>query len=297
MIICIGEILLDIYGENKNSSLVMNGKLGGAPFNVAANIALNGGSSSFYGVVGSDFFGDYIALEASKYHIKNLKIERSDEGNTTLAYVSNQKGERSFGFVRNPGADYFFGEDFPFEIKSGDIVHFGSLMLGKKKGRVAFNRLYKLVKKEKALTSFDANLRLDIFSSKSEARDIYLKILPLFDIVKLSEDELSFLAKTQKIENFMKSHLKKDVILFVTKGSSGSLCYHKNRSYEATCLPLSMVDSTGAGDAFYARVLLELDNRPHKNNFDDINFSSLLTNANKEGAENTQFFGALKEVE
>ncbi|HBM70154.1 MAG TPA: hypothetical protein DD377_02000 [Firmicutes bacterium] len=146
MIICIGEILLDIYGESKNSSLVMNGKLGGAPFNVAANIALNGGSSSFYGVVGNDFFGDYIALEASKYHIKNLKIERSDEGNTTLAYVSNQKGERSFGFVRNPGADYFFGEDFPFEIKSGDIVHFGSLMLGKKKGRVAFNRLYKLVK-------------------------------------------------------------------------------------------------------------------------------------------------------
>lgn len=297
MVICIGEILLDIYGESKNSSLDMKGKIGGAPFNVAANIALNGGSSSFYGVVGNDFFGDYLVLEASKYHIKNLKIKRSDKANTTLSYVSNHNGERSFGFVRNPGADYFFDDEFPFDIKNGDIVNFGSLMLGKKRGRATFNHLLKLVKKEKALTSFDVNLRLDIFSSKSEARDIYLKVLPLFDIVMLSEDELNFLAKTQKIENFIKTHLKKDVLLFVTKGASESVCYYKNRSYEATCLPLSMVDSTGAGDAFYARCLYELDNRPHKSNFDDVNFSSLLTNANKEGAETTQFFGALKEIE
>ena len=49
MIHCIGKILLDIFEERRGGSVELSSKVGGAPFNVVANIALYGGKSSFYG--------------------------------------------------------------------------------------------------------------------------------------------------------------------------------------------------------------------------------------------------------
>lgn len=59
MILSVGEILLDIYAKENLSSLDMNARIGGAPFNVAANIANNGGNVSFYGAIGKDGFGSF----------------------------------------------------------------------------------------------------------------------------------------------------------------------------------------------------------------------------------------------
>ena len=57
MIHCIGKILLDIFEERRGGSVELSSKVGGAPFNVAANIALNGGKSSFYGAKAVSHYG------------------------------------------------------------------------------------------------------------------------------------------------------------------------------------------------------------------------------------------------
>lgn len=296
MIVCIGEILLELERNNDHSVLNLNGIPGGNAFIVASDISLIGGDSCFYGVVGEDYFGKYLIQKVKDYPLKSIHIVSTNHANTTLLVTSTAEGTSHSELIRNSGADCLFDKDMKLSIHKGDIVHFGSFLLSNKKGRVVINSFLKQIKKANCFSSFDVNLNLALYENKLEARNVYLSSLKEFDIVKMSEEEFLFLARNQKVDNFYETYLKKDAIFFMTKGVNGSVCYYKNRSYEATCLPLNMVDSSGAGDAFFARCLFELDSRPHKNNFDDINFSNLLTDANIDGAEATQYKGALKQM-
>ncbi len=295
MVYCVGEILLDIFGEAKDHSLELSSKLGGAPFNVAANIAVQGGDASFYGVLGNDSFGDFAAKEASFYPLKYLILDRTSNANTTLAVVTLDNGERSFRFLRSPGADYLLDESkLPsLGVKRGDIVHFGSLVLSKEEGRVFIKKAISYFHEIGAFISFDANLRLDIFESEEEAKAIYNEVFPYVDILKLSEDELVFFFGKDDPVSFKKEKMKGVSLLFVSYGEKGSACYSPSFSVFVPSIPVRPVDTTGAGDAFYARVLLELDKvkDPFEIKMDEC--KAILDEANKEGAKAVTHFGAL----
>ena len=295
MVHCIGEILLDMFGEAKGHSFELSSKLGGAPFNVAANIAAQGGDASFYGVLGNDSFGDFAAKEASFYPLKRLILDRTSKANTTLAVVTLDKGERSFRFLRSPGADYLLDENrLPaLGVKKGDIVHFGSLMLSKEEGRAFLKRAIDYFREIGALVSFDANLRLDIFESEEEAKTIYDEIFSLVDILKLSEDELAFFFGKDDPASFKKEKMKGVSLLFVSYGEKGSACYAPSFSCFVPSVPVKPIDTTGAGDAFYARVLLGLDKVADPFALDVDICKAILDVANKEGAKAVSHFGAL----
>lgn len=297
MITCIGEMLLDMFGEEEGHSLRLVSKLGGAPFNVAANIALCGGASSFYGVLGDDPFGDFAAKEASFYPLKGLILDRRSEANTTLTLVTLEKGERSFRFIRSNGADCLLdAAKLPIlGVKKGDIVHFGSLMLSKEAGRAFLKKAIAYFHGLGAWISFDANLRLDVFQSEAEAKNIYGEIFPLLDILKLSEEELSFFWGKDPL-SFRKERMKGDSLLFLTYGDKGSACYASSFSCFAPSAPIEPVDATGAGDAFFARVLFELDKAPGPFALDEAKAKAILSAANKEGSRAVAHKGALPPI-
>ena len=54
MIVCIGEILADMIGFNKDGVISFNRYAGGAPFNVACDIKKLQGKAGFVGCVGND---------------------------------------------------------------------------------------------------------------------------------------------------------------------------------------------------------------------------------------------------
>ncbi len=299
MVHCIGEILLDMFGESKSHSLELNAKLGGAPFNVAANIAVNGGRSSFYGVLGDDPFGDFAAKEAARYPLEKLILDRKGDANTTLAVVTIDNGERSFRFLRSPGADYLLDEGkLPsLGIEEGDFVHFGSLLLSKKEGRSFVRKAISYCHKVGAFVSFDANLRLDIFRDEAETKEIYGKIFPLVDVLKLSEDELSFFYGNEDAEAFHKDRLKKKSLLFVSYGGKGSAVYSRDGHTKASSISVKPVDTTGAGDAFYARVLLELDSIGGLMPLGVVDYADILYKANADGAKAVSHYGALPVLE
>lgn len=293
MVISIGEILLDVISKEEDSSLEMKGKLGGAPFNVAANISLIEGESKFYGVVGKDSIGEHIENEAKKYPLKKILLEKDKERSTTLALVSLTNGERSFSFMR--GADYLFSSNSldKLNISIGDIIHLGSLMLSKEEGRVFFDECLKYAKRKGAYISFDANLRLDIFKNEDEARRIYKNIFSKVDVLKLSEDELTFFGYDDP-KDFYNRNMKKNSLLFVTYGPKGSALISSNNNIFVPSEPITVIDSTGAGDAFFARVLKELDELKLSLNFNRIDFYHILELANKDGAKACTHYGALQ---
>lgn len=298
MICCIGEILLDVYASSSKEGLAMNGKVGGASFNVAANLCLKGEKVGFYGVIGNDTFGKYLKNAANRLPFSYFRLDERKGKRTTLAMVSLENGERSFSFLREGAADYLFKKsalkDIP--IGEGDILCLGSLMLSKKEGRAFFKVAASSFKKKGALIAFDVNHRGGLFKDEKEAFLSYMECLPLVDILKVSEEEL-FLLSHGDVLSFARFFLKRGKLMLVSKGEKGSEAYFLNEKNAVSKISVptketKALDTTGGGDAFFATALSLLDGKD-VSKLDEKYLRSLLASSNEAGAEATTFKGAL----
>ena len=289
MVLSIGEILVDIFKEGENKTVFP----GGAPFNLACNIAHFDGDISFYGVVGNDEYGRFLN-DFAKDKIPSSLIKIKDNRDTTQAIVSLDNGERSFRFKRDNGSDYLLdiNELKQFDLSKISIVHIGSLMLSYKEGRDFFYEACKYIRSYgKCLISFDVNYRDDIFKNEEEAKEIFLKAIKEADIVKFTEEELELLSQQKDILKGLKTLLNEKQIAVVTLGKDGSIFYAKDKFIKVSSFPLKPVDTTGAGDAFYSYFLYCFDQGLDTTNEEQI--IGALKRANVAGALATQKKGAI----
>ena len=287
MIVCVGEILADMIGEERNGSMVYEQKAGGAPFNVACAAKKFGADVRFLGSVGDDIIGKSLISFAEKRGFESRYIFKSEKKNTTLAFVSiDASGERSFCFFRKNTADAFISQPPEKLLKNADIVHIGSLMLSEKRGVEFVKKLILRARKYSAKISFDVNFRSDIYRDEKEAVEVYKQILPLVDIVKFSEDEIEVFGR-----DYVERELKGKLV-FVTLGANGSRFAYGDRRGKAPTIKVNCVDTTGAGDAFYAGVLTKLDGKDIEK-LSDGELESILRFANVCGALNTLGKGAI----
>ncbi|MCF0113104.1 MAG: carbohydrate kinase, partial [Bacilli bacterium] len=246
--------MVDMIGEATPSGFVYQRKAGGAPFNVACTIAQLKGRVAFVGCVGDDLIGQYLIEFAKQRHFEHLDIRSDSARNTTLAFVElDETGERSFCFYRHNTADYHLPAISDELLKQAKIVHIGSLMLSTEEGREYALNLADRAHQNGALVSFDVNYRDDIFQNAQEAKAIFLQLVAKADLLKLSEEEVEILASAELDEAL------KTKWIFITLGKDGSKYIHKEDSGTAPSISVKVVDTTGAGDAFYGGVLHYLD--------------------------------------
>lgn len=263
MIVCIGEILADMIGGVENGVVRFNRYAGSAPFNVACDIKKLGGKSGFVGCVGEDLIGRFLSDYADNFGFDYLKIRKDEGHNTTLAFVElDALGERKFSFYRKNTADYQIQEeDIEEAIEAADIVHLGSLMISEEQGRKLADAVVARTKAKGKILSFDVNYRDDIFSSEKEALAVYKKYVGTADIVKFSEEELLLFSGADNLENACRALQKKDQLMLVTLGKAGSLAVLNDKKCGSESIFVQVVDTTGAGDAFYAGALSKLDGK------------------------------------
>ncbi len=258
MILSIGEILADMIGTKRGRHVELECFAGGAPFNVAVGVARLGGEVSFLGCVGQDEVGDFLKAYAEEEGLSE-HVKRDETRNTTIAFVTlNEEGERSFSFLRNHTADYALSaSDAEPLILQADLVHIGSLMLSEEEGRAFAEWAYAFAKANGKKVSFDVNYREDIFQSAEEAKEIYTGWLSRADVLKLSEDEAAlFFGEKQEAELKRLSMGRK---VFVTLGKHGSVLYENGVATTCPSICVQVTDTTGAGDAFYAGALAQID--------------------------------------
>ena len=261
MLICIGEILVDIFDDGEKKTVLP----GGAPFNVACNALLYTNEVAFYGAIGKDENGELLLKTAKEKGFTKLGIKELDNRYTSRAIVTLKDGERSFRFERDNGADYVLDvNDIDFSnLKDEDIVHIGSLMLSFKEGITFYNELIKRIKaNSKAKISFDINYREDIFPSANEAKKIFISALKQADILKFTIEELELLTNKENILEALKELLNEKQIAVVTLGKEGSMLYKNGKLTSIPTYPVKPLDTTGAGDAFYSYFLASLINDP-----------------------------------
>ncbi|KAK1372256.1 putative fructokinase-6, chloroplastic [Heracleum sosnowskyi] len=267
LVVCFGEMLIDFVPTSNGLSLAeapaFKKAPGGAPANVAVGISRLGGSSAFIGKVGDDEFG-YMLANILKENNVNSDGMRFDPGaRTALAFVTLKKdGEREFMFYRNPSADMLLQEaelDIDL-IQKAKIFHYGSISLITEPCKSAHIAATKAAKDAGVILSYDPNLRLPLWPSAENAREGILSIWETADIIKISEEEISFLTNGEdpSDDTVRKLYHPNLRLLLVTEGPEGCRYYTKEFSGRVKGLKVDAVDTTGAGDAFVAGLLSQL---------------------------------------
>ena len=198
---------------------------------------------------------------------------------TTLAFVTfDRAGDRSFSFARKPGADTQLRWE---EIDKGlmdeaRVFHFGTLSLTGEPARTATRKAVAYAKETGKLISCDPNLRVPLWRSEEEAREQMLWSLQQADLVKISDNEVSFLWACSPEEGAEKLLREFGVKLaMVTLGAEGCLLRTKNACFRAPAPKVHPVDTTGAGDIFGGSAMarfLDLEKDPDALTRDDLSY-------------------------
>lgn len=296
----LGELLIDFVcrGKSENGREIYECNPGGAPANVLTACVKLGGSGAFIGKVGNDKFGHYLKEVLDDNMIASDGLAFSQEFNTTLAFVHlNEKGDRSFSFYRNHGADIMLTiEDLNLElIDKAKIFHFGSLSMTHEPSKSATIKALEYAKERGKIISFDPNLRPALWKNMNEAKEAMLKGITFTDILKVSEEELGFLTGNSDLAYgasfFAQAGVK---ITVVTLGPRGCFFSYKNGSGYIETYDTKIVDTTGAGDAFLGGLLYCISNSKKKIEeieLDDL--KNMLSFSNAVAAICASKFGAI----
>ena len=257
-IVAIGELLIDFSLRDNNSEgyPIMDAHPGGAPANYLAAARKYGTETSFIGKVGNDVFGKLLknTLEENGIETKGLVVD--DSVFTTLAFVTfNKDNDREFSFSRKPGADTCLREEEVAydEIDRSDVLHFGTLSLTDYPSCKATFDAVEYGKKKGKIISFDPNLRKMLWKDLDKAKEMMQWGLEQADVVKISDEEISFLFPHLSIEEASKLIMDEysASVIFVTMGKDGCFFRGKNGFGHIDGLKgIRVKDTTGAGDIF-----------------------------------------------
>lgn len=264
-VVGLGELLIDFApgGTSGTGSPLFECNPGGAPPNVLAAVARQGGKAAFLGKVGEDSFGRMLegVLKDCGIETRGLRIDQNVR--TTLAFVTlDETGNRSFAFFRNPGADIMLETSEVDEalIRSTKIFHFGSLSLTHEPARSATLHAINTAKESGALISYDPNLRPPLWSSLDAAREQITTCLPYADLLKISDEEFAFLTGESDYMTHAPAFAAQYGIacLFVTLGPKGAFYCLRGQCGVLPTYDVKVVDTTGCGDAFMGAVLAKI---------------------------------------
>lgn len=237
-----------MMGESIMSSVFDFGP-GGKGFNQAIALKRLGIEVSLAVKVGKDMFAHMAKETLKKEGIPLDYLIETEEDSTGVGLVYlYENGENTIGFYN--GANALLGDSdvrlLEHEIQNSDLV---------------LSQLE--VSDDAVLTAFQIAKRNNVMTmlNPAPARAIPDEVLALCDIISPNEGELKLLSKLEmnrELEEYelvdLSTRLQKkgpqEVI--VTLGSRGAFLLHKGEYSFHNAIPISVVDSVGAGDCFTA---------------------------------------------
>jgi fructokinase len=303
-ILCIGEALIDMICTDKGSALSDGQnflkKPGGAPTNVAAAVAALGGNAWLAAKVGADPFGKYLLDVMHDFGVSTNFVVEDKKHFTTLAFVSLlESGERDFYFNRGADGELTRDEVDIIDLQEFSIAHFGSAT-GFLTGalQIAYQSLLQKALLRNLYISFDPNYRQLLFKDKKQSFiDQSWNFLQVCHFFKVSDEEAMLLTGRNNIADAAEDLLQKTKAVFaITLGKEGTMLGLNGATTIIPSIPVQVVDTTGAGDAFVGAVLYQLSNytKAATENLQITDWHKIITNANKAGARTCEYLGAME---
>jgi fructokinase len=267
-LLAIGEALVDFISIEEAASLThaqtFTKKQGGSPANIAVNASKLGGMSAIAAKVGRDTFGDFIRDEISAAGVNIDYLSTTAANATSMVFVTRSKSTPDFCVLR--GADtQLMAEDIPEELVSrAKIIHTSTWPLTAEPSRSTITSILKQAQDMHKIISCDPNFSPKLWSRQEggaeQGAELVARMLQYASITKPSLDDArrifgENLAPDKIIERF---HTMGPQIVVLTMGKDGTLVSEGDRITHLPSRNIKVVDSTGAGDAFWAGFLMAL---------------------------------------
>ena len=262
-IVCVGEVLVDFIGHQEgvliNETRDYHRYLGGSPTNVAMNATRLGLNTVLVATVGKDGFGDYIKERLSNNGISTSYLNVLEHKSTSVIFVS--RSETTPDFIPYREADRCIYEDQVSSelLAKTKIFHTTCFALSKNpaqttilnKAQEAFDKGCKL--------SIDLNYASKLWKSQKKAFKVIKAYCRFNPLIKISEDDMLrlFEKELKHDEIFQFFHDQGVGIVCLTLGSKGVKLSQKGKAViQMPAIKIDKVmDSTGAGDAFWSGFL------------------------------------------
>jgi fructokinase len=248
-VIGLGELLWDCFPDRRLP--------GGAPANVAFQAQQLGLTAAVATRVGTDPLGDELCDFLRTQGLSTALVQRDPlHGTGTVTVEPNATGTR-YTFLENSAWDFL--EATPAwltALSQAQAVCFGTLAQRGTVSRAAIHRGLTACSPG-CLIVYDINLRPPFYE-----REWIEASLALAHIVKLNDDEVRVLrpllqGPSGDDRDFAAWLLQRHVLdaVCVTRGPHGALVVSPDETIDAPGVPVTVVDTVGAGDAFTAALI------------------------------------------
>lgn len=263
MIVVAGEALIDLVADADGRFRAIPG---GSPANVAIGLARLGVRTEFLGRFGAGRFGDIVRAHLAGGGV-GLSYAVMTAAPSTLAVVSvDDGGHATYDFYVEGTADWgWSGQDLPAALPRDALaLCTGSLAVVMEPGATALTDLMRREHDRGAATVvLDPNVRPPLAGPRIRARDRVEAQVALADVVKVSEEDLSWLAPGESAERVTAGWLDRGPAMVVlTRGAQGAAAVTSGDvRVRVPAHQVDVVDTVGAGDAFTAGLVDALRRR------------------------------------
>lgn len=236
-------------------------RFGGAESNVAICASRLGTSTAWIGRIGDDAFGRRItrALRGERIAVHDVV----DAVAPTALMLKDHPipGRTRVSYYRRSGAGSNLSPaDLPLEIiRNADVLHVTGITLAlSETARESVFAAVHCARDAGVKVSFDVNHRSKLWSAE-QAADVYRDLAALSDIVFAGTDEAEILvgkAKPAQLADSLRALGPDQAVIKL--GADGALGIDHATTLTQPAVPVQVVDSVGAGDAFVAGYLAEL---------------------------------------
>ncbi len=296
MILVGGENLIDFIEAADGR---FTAKLGGCPYNIAKTLARQGQSVGYLTPISTDAMGARLAADLLADGVQ-LLAPRS-QSPTSLALVSLVNGQPSYQFYRQKTAERRVTAPLLNKIipKHPTAFQLGSLALTSGKDADVWAQIYRAVHQRGVFTALDPNIRPAFIKNRRKYMARLGWILPKTDLLKLSNEDLAWLAP-KRAPCAAAAHLRqkyKIPLVVMTMGTAGAKAFTEQGNFSIKAPKAEpFVDAIGAGDTFMGTLLAQLSKagllaREALQDAGEAELRAILKTAAKAAAVNCQASG------
>jgi fructokinase len=237
----IGEALIDIV---ERSGRVSGEHVGGSPLNVAIGLARLGRGVDFLTHIGTDARGRRIIEYVERAGVQLVSGSKTAERTPTAVATLDESGS----------AQYSFDIDWELagtpEVTPPLVAHTGSIASWFEPGCRATAALLDTYHPSATIT-FDPNVRPALIEDADATRGRIDRLLEKCDVVKASDEDLRWIDPNRSAKQIARTWLSLGPsIVAVTMGDRGAFAMCEAGTVRIAALPVDVVDTVGAGDAF-----------------------------------------------
>lgn len=251
MIVVAGEALIDVVVDHEGDS---SETPGGSPLNVAVGLARLDIPTTLISQVGHDERGGLVVGHVTSSEAEVVALPTTS-GRTSVAIARlDEQGVASYDF------------DLEWSLPRQELppchgLHVGSLGTVLEPGRESVLDLVEQACARELFVSYDANLREAFVDDRDRTRRRVEELAARCTLVKLSDEDASLIAPgvdpAEVARRLLRGERTRMVLL--TRGGDGATAFTAGVETSVRPRPVEIVDTVGAGDAFMAGTLAQLD--------------------------------------